>query len=116
MGTGPITSPSDFFLEMAEPTALASTGTSKSDQYLCILLISSLEMEPFTHNIHLKFPSRSRPMGPGPSNPPIFSWKWLNLQPWCPQELQIRPISLHIINFKPRNGAIHPQYSFEISK
>ena len=43
MGTGPITP--DFFLKTAEPTALASTGHS-NQTYLCILLISSLEMHP----------------------------------------------------------------------
>ena len=50
---------SNYFSKMAKHSPGALTAF-KSHQYLCILLISSLKMQPLLHNNHLKFWSEQK--------------------------------------------------------
>ena len=84
--------------------------------YSCLICLGGIHTYvmmsrmPIFVKILLKFQVDLDPwaLDPHPS-PPIFSSKQLNPQPWRPQDIQIRPISLHIINFKPRNASMTPQ-------
>ena len=116
MGSRPTSITPRFFLKNHWKLCLFAHTTFKSNWNLFPVLISRLEIQPFIHNIHLKFSIDLDPWLLDPHHPPIFTQKLLKTEPSRLYDLQITLKSVDISIFGLKSWPNTGIFEFQILK